>query len=163
MQRVAKVAIDNVSKKVRRLLADQIDKDVYKSHGPNSVYYAGNKEPTGQFKDEAWGLDPATEKGVRKVIAALYYKPAEDDVESIAFNGSTWLHGSNIEGWGDARSILASILNQDTKLSSLWMTVDRGSDHRFWENFLDELFDNGKLEQFFLEEFRRMGFVVQQM
>ena len=160
LQEEIKQVINRVTKRLSTELAKQIDKDVYKSHDPNSVYYRGTGSPTGQFSDpDVWPWTDATSKGIRTVVAEMTY-----NWNALVFTGGDdWLHGSNPEKvkrqGGNASKYLAEILNQDTKLSSLWITVDRPANARFWKNFIENIFDNDVIGRYIEEELKRSGFV----
>lgn len=146
-QNALKEAISRTSERVSKILADQIDRDVYKSHGANSWYHDFTSVPTYEFRDKAWEWSPAVMGAIGDVVSELAYKP-----NNIEFDEGTWKHGSPIKGWGDAREYLANILNQEGKKSSLSMTVDRPSDARFWDNFLKQMFDNKVIEKILKQE-----------
>ena len=155
LQEEIKLVIDRVAKRVSEDLAKRIDQDVYESHSPNKDYFDKSKQPTYQFRDEAWPWTDATSKGIRQVVKELYY-----DGSRMAYKGNKFLHGSNIDGWGDARRFLAEILNQDSKLSSLWITKERPANAAYWDNFLGEIFGQDRLSKYFFEELKKSGLDV---
>lgn len=155
LQEEVKSVIDRVAKRVSKDLAQRINKDVYDSHTPNKDYFNKTKQPTYQFRDEAWPWTDTTSKGIHKVIKELYYEGS-----LMEYKGDKFFHGSNIKGWGDARRFLAEILNQDSKLSSLWITKERPANSAYWDNFLGEMFGQDRLSKYFFEELKTSGFIV---
>lgn len=148
LQSILEQVIEKVAKRVEFSLSTYIMRDVYHSHGVNAVYHDGSRTPTYEFLN-AWKFTPTVKSGLLNLTKELYY-----DWNSMRFDGDSWLHGSNIEGWGDSRQYLAQILNGDTQLSSLWMTRQRKD---YWDNFIEDLLDKKKLDNWFSEEFKKFG------
>lgn len=144
-------AIKNVSEKVLKELLATIRRDVFTE--PNLWY-----ERTGQF-EKSWVWGQIT-KSVNSITRELYYDPS--GVEYIA---KKWQHGNPGQSAVDN---LADILNlafnnyRDGYTSGLKFGGKHFSHKRkpYWENLIKFLFDKGKLESFFVEEFKSRGMKV---
>jgi len=149
---VAEKIIENVSTKVLDYLRENIEKYVYEYGDSNEIYHAGSAEATYEFYNSfKWKDIEASVKGISK---ELFY-----DYLSMNYDKDTWLHGSDSskvkKQGGDARKFLASILNAEGKLSSLFLTKPRKP---YWDITMKELFDNKKIDGWFDIEFAKAGF-----
>lgn len=156
MQEICEKVIENVSFKVMQNLTQRINKDVYTT--PNSWYLNGSKRPSFEFRDIAWKW-----KNIQKITNSLT-RELFYDWEAMSTDPEGWQHFSNAKGkyHGDSRPYLAAILNElhDSPYTSSMMFGERHFSHarsKFWDNFIDDLFNNGKLDKYFRSEFAKYG------
>lgn len=146
MERIATKIINNVSKKILKLLQDNIKEYTYGSHAPNSVYLNGSKKPSGEFL-KAWDWKPI-EKNVNGLVRNLYY-----NWQSMSVDEGGYKHSSVSDLWPiDTREQLADYLNVYGKDSSLWISVDR---QPYWSITIAEL--TLLSYKWFDEEAKKMG------
>lgn len=150
MEGVVTQIINGVSKKILKLLQENIKEYTYNSHAPNKFYFDGNKRPTGEFLN-AWNWKPI-EKNIQGVVRALYY-----NWQSMSVNEGAYKHSSVSANWPiDTRMQLADYLNVDGHDSSLWISVERKP---YWEITIEDLFDKGLLNRWFDEESKKFGLI----
>lgn len=142
-------ALQAITKEVLGIFIDEyIVKLVYQSHGGNVVYHNGTKDPTFQFL-EAWDWTPI-KKAINTISTELWFNPANMD-----FDMDTFLHGSKYSSPVDVRDNLPAIL--EGRKSRLWLSVYRPE--RFWQKFIEDMFNGGKLESIITKHFVANGFV----
>ena len=138
---------DVIYKKVR----ESIMKNTYKSHKPNTWYYAGDAEPTWEFYN-AWDWEG------HKITARQITNKFFFDWESMDADAQLWKHGSRVKGWpDDVREPFADIMNRDGFSSSLGMSRYR---RPFWDIVMKELFGNKLIEKMFEQECARVGLIL---
>jgi hypothetical protein len=144
--------IEEVSKKILKILQKHIKEDVYEFDGSNKVYFNGSGKPTFQFY-QAWDWK-AMKKTVNQITKELVYDPRNMD-----FDPDKWLHGSFA---GDARKTLMDILNKPFKgdgmrTSSLKFGNTFLSKRRrpYWDLTIEEL--NETIDRLILSELQKFG------
>ena len=125
---IGEEVIEKVSKDILKRLRENIMKHTY--HGDNKFY-----DPTFQFLNSfVWDN---FKRDLKSTVKKLFY-----DYHDMTYRGDLWIHGSDIDGWGDARAHLADILNYDGMRSSLPMTR---SVKPYWKITMEELLNKGKI------------------
>jgi len=150
---IAETSIKEVSKDVTKQVRANIMKYVYENeYFPNKHYYNGSGRPTFQFL-RAFKWKPFSRSG-NILSKKLFY-----DYESMTFNADTWLHGSNVPGWGDAREHLADILNINGRRSLLKIgdSYMAKKVKPYWDITIEELFDENGLSDMFDKELTKFG------
>jgi hypothetical protein len=147
LETLATKIINNVSKKVLKLLQDNIKEYVYNSHGPNAIYLNNTKKPSMEFFKAFQWHD--IEKNINGVCRELFYNWQEMTTDEGGYK-----HSSVSKNWPiDTRMQLADYLNVDGYDSSLWISVQRKP---YWEITIEQL-ENGLLDQWFDEEAKKIG------
>lgn len=129
---------------------------VYKNHSPNSNYYDGSREPTGQFLN-AWEWTNIKRKA-NLLVKELWY-----NWETLDFDSETYLHGSRINSKSnsqypdDARENLPAIL--EGKQSNAWLSVKRNE--KFWQQFIKDYVTKGLLKKLIEKHLRESGFQIE--
>jgi hypothetical protein len=157
LEKIITKVIENVSLRVTLALTTRINRDVYTTQ--NDWYLNGGKRPSFEFRDVAWKWKNV-QKNVNELTKEMFY-----DWQAMSTDPEGWKHYSNVKGpyQGDSRPYLAAILNElhdDPYTSSMMWGPDRHFSHarrKYWDNFLEDLFDNKKLEGYFIREFRIYG------
>ena len=148
MEEAAREALEAVTEEVLRLFKSAyIRKYVYGSHGKNIVYYDGSRKPTYEFED-AW-VWTEIKKQLKSLVTTMWYDPS-----NMKFHMNTFLHGSKYSTPPDVRDNLPAIL--EGKQSSLWLSVYRPI--KFYEKFIEDMFDKGELEKIIIKHFEANGF-----
>ena len=138
--KISEEVIEKVSKDILKQLRESIMKHVYHS---DNIFY----DPTYQFLNSfVWD---SFKRDVKTVVKNLYY-----NYHNMTYRGDLWIHGSDIAGWGDARSHLADILNYDGTRSSLSMSR---SVKPYWKITMEKLLDRGKIEKWITKELKILG------
>ena len=146
----ARKAIEEATEEILDLFKEEyVQKMVYDSHGSNTVYYNGNGKPTGEFKD-AW-LWTDISKSANKLITTFFYNPS-----LLSHDAPSFLHGSTFGSPQDAREQLPDILNKTGRSSSLHISVSRPQ--AYFDEFIQDMFDNGDLEKILTKYFVKYGF-----
>lgn len=133
-------------------LQNRITRDVYTTK--NNWYLNGSKKPSYEFLDKPWKWREI-DKTITSITKELYY-----DGGAMSIDPKGWKHFSNVPGWGDSRNYLAAILNElhDDPYTSSMMWGNRHFSHarrKYWDNFVEDLFDRGKLTKYFDDAFRK--------
>lgn len=150
MEEKATKALNNITEEVLELFkTEYIDKYVYNSHGPNKVYHDGSSQPTGEFR-EAWQWADL-KKATNSLVTYMWYNPGK-----LSFDVDSFKHGSIYGTPEDARASLMDILNKQGYSSSLFLSVSRSV--AYFDQFIIDLFDNGKLDQIIAKHFKKEGF-----
>lgn len=143
-------ALEAITEEVLDLFRKEyIRKYVYNSHGSNVDYHAGSGVPTYEFEN-AWDWTPIRRQ-VNSLVTELWYNPSR-----LTFDADTFKHGSIYSRPEDVRASLMDILNKTGYSSSLWLSVSR--DTAYWEQFLIDMFDSGKLGQIINKHVTSKGF-----
>ena len=146
----ARKAIEEATEEVLDLFKEKyVQAMVYDSHEPNKDYYNKSKTPTGEFK-EAW-LWTDIKKSANRLITTFFYNPS-----LLSHDAPTFLHGSTFGSPTDAREDLAAILNKTGPSSSHWISVIRPQ--AYFDEFIQDMFDNGDLEKILTKYFVKYGF-----
>lgn len=145
---IAEEVITSVSKGISNLLRERIMKDVYEyDYYPNKYYYNKKGIPTFQFLNSfTW---EKIDKSVAQITRKLFYNWA-----SLKLDEKTFLHGSPQQG--DMRQQLADILNVEGYDSGIFGGKLR---QPYWDNLIQELFDDGGLDFLFSKELKKYGFI----
>ena len=151
MNNILEQVFDEVSDIISKTFKENyIQKMVYDSHGPNTVY----ENPLGQEFKEAW-VWGQIKISAREVSKEMFYDWKNMDSVPDKW-GSTGIHGSTVPGWSsDERSFLAEVLNKSGPSSSLWLSVSRTQ--AYWTTFIQDYVDGGKLKQLFDKTFSKYG------
>jgi hypothetical protein len=114
------------------------------------AYIKNPKEYTRTFEfSEAWDFTPI-KSSLLSLVTELWYDPSK----MRTFDPDRFIHGSKYSSPPDVRDNLPAIL--EGKRSSLWISVDR--EKQFWQEFMVEMFSNGKLDSIISKRFREKGF-----
>jgi hypothetical protein len=150
LEKIATVVIKNVSKKILKLLQDNIKEYTYGAHAPNKIYLNGSKRPSGEFLNAFQWKE--IEKNINGVCRELFY-----NWQSMTTDEGGYKHSSVSENWPiDTRMQLADYLNVDGYDSSLWISVQRKP---YWEITIKTLFEDGQLDRWFSEECKKQGLI----
>jgi uncharacterized phage-associated protein len=150
MEQKAGEAMEAAADEIHELFQrEYVLKHVYDSHGGNMVYHAGMGQPTLEFM-EAWVWTPLRKEASR-LVKEMWYNPS-----TMSFNIDTFLHGSKYSRPENVKASLMDILNKKGYSSSLWLSVYRPI--AYWDKFISDMFDNGKLERILSKHFLEKGF-----
>lgn len=143
MEKLAKEALEKITDRVLEIFKrDYILKYAY-IDSPKMY------ERTMEF-EKAWDFT-SLKKEINRISTELWY----DSSKLITFEPEKkFIHGSKYSSPPDVRDNLPAIL--EGKRSSLWMSVERRV--KFWEAFINEMFDRGTLDKIITEEFKAVGF-----
>jgi hypothetical protein len=150
MQEKAMRAIEDATKEIlKEFRENYIRKFVYEGHKSNVRYHNDTKKPTYQFLN-AWKWTEI-KRATNSLVTELFYNP-----DMLGFDSSTFLHGSIYSRPNDVRETLMDILNKSGRSSSLWLSVSRNTP--YWDRFLEDMFNGGKLERILTKHFKNLGF-----
>ena len=140
-------ALNKVTVEVLKIFQNEfIRKYAYYNEGKNKNYYDKTGEPSWEFY-KAWQWT-SLKKMINSLVTELWYNPA-----GVEFEMSKFKHGSKFSSPVNVSANMPAIL--EGKQSSLWMSVPRKG--KFWELFIEEMFDGGKLEKILIQKFQEVG------
>lgn len=153
MERAVRRMLDSASKEILEEFKEEyIQKYVYDSHGKNKVY----QNPNGQEFKESWEWT-GIQKLSDELVTTMWYNYSKMSTNPGAF-GLVGIHGSNVEGWSpDERPYLAETLDKTGYSSSLWVSVKRPV--AYWQKFIQDMFNAGKLQKILEKHARANGLV----
>jgi hypothetical protein len=148
---IIKDCVQEVGDKVNELLREHVDKDVYQA-GYQANYYAnGTMQPTFGLRDS---ITTSTLKiSGNEVTTEIYH-----DSDKMELDPDNFIHGSRYwkHGTTDIRDILPEIvafgLSGDLFGSGWWQNP-----RPYFQNTLQELKEQGKLRQWFIEALKKRG------
>jgi hypothetical protein len=173
MQNLIARVIDDVSKELMNILKEYIYNFVYLyDYFPNVAYYKPTKKSEKKKQERLWNKPEVqsitwnrTSRGALptfQFLNSFQWKPMQILIgevtkelfynwQSMKYDPNTGLHGS--EFFGDLREQLADILNVtgwDEK--NIWGGKQR---NEFWNNFMNDIFNEGNLKIMFTKSFSK--------
>jgi len=155
---IVSTVLEEVQKKVRIILLDNITKYTYEFGRPdgsemfdmlNISYHDETGKPTFEFYlSWEWQiLSSTTDRIVRELFS---------NSDAMTFDPATFLHGS--EETGDVRDKLPAILNVDGVSAGDFSDRPHAKVRKpYWDITIDELFNQGRLKEIVDEEFAKFG------
>jgi hypothetical protein len=151
LEKIAEEAIEATADEVLEIFRrDYILKYVYESHMPNQVYHNKTRKATFEFRD-AWEWT-MLKKVANTLMKELWYNPA-----TLGHDITTYLHGSKYSSPEDVRENLMDILNKTGRSSRLWLSSTAVRPVAYWDKFLSDMVDSGKLKTILDKQFSNRG------
>ena len=100
----------------------------------------------------AWEWGP-TKREIMKISKTMWYNPGV-----LHPNIDKFQHGSIYSRPEIVIASLMDILNKEGRSSSLWLSNGVDRKEAYFDKFIEDFFDGGKLERIIFQEFTKRGF-----
>lgn len=152
IMKIIKEVIEEVGYKINELMRENVDKYVYQAGNQTNYYANGTMQPTFELRDSIRS-SKATVSGNQAEVTIAH------NTDFMSVEPDEFIHGSNYWKTYDIRELLPEIINYGLSgdfFGSGWWQKPRP----YFDKTLEELRDQGKLRQWFIEGLQKRGLKV---